>query len=548
MENWYKITLYRLIEICKTVSSKYTRSKVRKALPADYAYVIEELITEKSEVLNKGAYYESIVTTILEIGKAEDFIIVMSELIQRLVIDHLHIIGDIFDRGPAPDKILDCLMTYHSFDIQWGNHDILWMGAAAGNVACIATVIRICLRYGNLDLLEDGYGINLLPLAAFAMEIYGEDPCVCFAVKGREGKTDSSSLLERRMHKAITIIQFKLEEMLLREHPDFDMEDRCFLETLDKKKGTVIIQGKEYRLKDKSFPTISEEAPYRLSKGEQEIMEKLKTAFQNCEKLQKHVKFLLKQGSLYKVYNGNLLYHGCIPMEKNGDFAIVPVHVDEQLRGREATDAADVKARQGYFSTLGTQERENGQDFLWYLGSGPNSPLFGKDKMATFERYFVADKATHVENKNPYYDFQNDEQTALRILGEFGLSDSGFIINGHVPVKLGQGESPIRAGGRLLVIDGGLSRAYQPVTGIAGYTLIFTSHELNLVAHQPFESTAAAISAEQDIHSVQSLVKQMPRRLLIDDTDEGENLRCRIDDLMRLITAYRKGVIKEARS
>ena len=307
------------------------------------------------------------------------------------------------------------------------------------------------------------------------------------------------------------------------------------------------IDGKAYPLRSCAFPTIDTADPYALTPLEREVMERMVLEFAHSEKLQRHVQFLYSAGGMYLRCNGNLLYHGCIPMEKNGDFAAVPVHTDEALRGREAIDAADVKARQGYFSTLGTQEREDGQDFLWYLGSGPNSPLFGKDKMATFERYFVADKATHVENKNPYYDFQNDEQTALRILGEFGLSDSGFIINGHVPVKLGQGESPIRAGGRLLVIDGGLSRAYQPVTGIAGYTLIFTSHELNLVAHQPFESTAAAISAEQDIHSVQSLVKRMPHRLLIDDTDDGEDLRCRIDDLMRLITAYRKGVIKEAR-
>ena len=351
-----------------------------------------------------------------------------------------------------------------------------------------------------------------------------------------------------RMHKAAAILQFKLEGQLLSRHPEYHMESRRILHHIDFENRTVEIDGKAYPLRSCAFPTIDPADPYALTPLEREVMERMVLEFAHSEKLQRHVQFLYSAGGMYLRCNGNLLYHGCIPMEKNGDFAAVPVHTDEALRGREAIDAADVKARQGYFSTPGTLEREDGQDFLWYLGSGPNSPLFGKDKMATFERYFVADKTTHVENKNPYYDFQNDEQTALRILGEFGLSDSGFIINGHVPVKLGQGESPIRAGGRLLVIDGGLSRAYQPVTGIAGYTLIFTSHELNLVAHQPFESTAAAISAEQDIHSVQSLVKRMPHRLLIDDTDDGEDLRCRIDDLMRLITAYRKGVIKEARS
>ena len=349
------------------------------------------------------------------------------------------------------------------------------------------------------------------------------------------------------MHKAAAILQFKLEGQLLSRHTEYGMDNRRLLDHIDFEKKTVEIDGQEYALRSCHFPTIDPDDPYALTPLEKEVMERMVLEFAHSEKLQRHVQFLYSAGGMYLRCNGNLLYHGCIPMDKDGSFAVVPVHEGEELRGREAIDAADVKARQGYFSTLNTSERQDGQDFLWYLGSGPDSPLFGKDKMATFERYFVIDKATHVENKNAYYDFQDDEQTALRILNGFGLNDSGFIINGHVPVKLGQGESPIKAGGRLLVIDGGLSRAYQPVTGIAGYTLIFTSHELSLVAHQPFESTATAIAAEQDIHSVQTLVKQMPRRLLIDDTDEGEDLRCRIDDLMRLITAYRKGVIKESR-
>ena len=549
-DDWKRITIYRLVQLCKQVSSKYTRSKVRKKLPPDFAYVIDELLHVDYNADNKKVYYSEIVQTIIDIGSADQFICVLCELIQNLTIDNLHIIGDIFDRGPRADLILNELMNFHDVDIQWGNHDISWMGAATGNLACMCNVLRIAISYNSFDVLEDGYGINLRPLSMFAASAYRDDPCTRFKphILDQNIYDVVDPGLVAKMHKAITVIQFKVEGQIIKRHPEYGLNHRCLLEHVDFDKGTVEVDGKTYPMLDMKFPTIDPKDPLKLTEQEAELLQTLKMSFRHSGLLHKHIKFLYSHGSMYKCCNNNLLYHGCIPMEKNGDFAAVPVHTDEALRGREAIDAADVKARQGYFSTPGTLEREDGQDFLWYLGSGPNSPLFGKDKMATFERYFVADKATHVENKNPYYDFQNDEQTALRILGEFGLSDSGFIINGHVPVKLGQGESPIRAGGRLLVIDGGLSRAYQPVTGIAGYTLIFTSHELNLVAHQPFESTAAAISAEQDIHSVQSLVKRMPHRLLIDDTDDGEDLRCRIDDLMRLITAYRKGVIKEARS
>ena len=543
---WYRLTIYRLLEVCRMCSVKYTRKRVRDAMPRGMGALMEEMLLSDNTP-DKEGYYREVMQSILETGQSDAMIIALSGVIQALAIDRLHIIGDIFDRGPRADLIMDALENYHQVDVQWGNHDIAWMGAAALSEACIAQVIVTSVKYGNLETLEVGYGISLRPLATLAAACYAEDPCEAFLPRDNGEELHEDEMELARMHKAAAILQFKLEGQLLSRHPEYRMESRRILHHIDFENRTVEIDGKAYPLRSCAFPTIDPADPYALTPLEREVMERMVLEFAHSEKLQRHVQFLYSAGGMYLRCNGNLLYHGCIPMEKNGDFAIVPVHVDEQLRGREATDAADVKARQGYFSTLGTQERENGQDFLWYLGSGPNSPLFGKDKMATFERYFVADKATHVENKNPYYDFQNDEQTALRILGEFGLSDSGFIINGHVPVKLGQGESPIRAGGRLLVIDGGLSRAYQPVTGIAGYTLIFTSHELNLVAHQPFESTAAAISAEQDIHSVQSLVKQMPRRLLIDDTDEGEDLRCRIDDLMRLITAYRKGVIKEAR-
>ena len=547
LEDWYRVTLRRLAEICRVVASKYTRSKVRKALPADFAYIIDELLNTDSGVKNKENYYNRIITSIIEINRADAFITAIAAVIKRLAVDRLHIIGDVFDRGPRPDHIMDMLMRHHSVDIQWGNHDMLWMGAACGSEACIFNILGISVKYSNMEMLERGYGISLRHLTNFAQKTYADGGCFAPKVISAMDREISGTDSIARLYKAVLMIQFKLEGQAIMRNPSFCMEDRLLLDKIDYETQSITIGGVTYALEDCDFPTVDRNDPYHLTEEEQEIVSELKTSFAHSPRLQEHMEFLYRVGSMYLCFNENLLYHGCIPMEKNGDFAAVPVHTDESLRGREAIDAADVKARQGYFSTPGTLEREDGQDFLWYLGSGPNSPLFGKDKMATFERYFVADKATHVENKNPYYDFQNDEQTALRILSEFGLSDSGFIINGHVPVKLGQGESPIRAGGRLLVIDGGLSRAYQPVTGIAGYTLIFTSHELNLVAHQPFESTAAAISAEQDIHSVQSLVKRMPHRLLIDDTDDGEDLRCRIDDLMRLITAYRKGVIKEAR-
>ena len=515
-------------------------------MPRGMGSLMEEMLLSDNTP-DKEGYYREVMQSILETGQSDALIIALSGVIQTLAIDRLHIIGDVFDRGPRADLIMDALENYHQVDVQWGNHDIAWMGAAALSEACIAQVIVTSVKYGNLETLEVGYGISLRPLATLAAACYGDDPCEAFLPRDNGEELHEDEMELARMHKAAAILQFKLEGQLLSRHPEYGMNNRRLLDRIDFEKKTVEIDGQEYALRSCHFPTIDPDDPYALTPLEKEVMERMALEFAHSEKLQRHVQFLYSAGGMYLRCNGNLLYHGCIPMNKDGTFAVVPVHEGEELRGREAIDAADVKARQGYFSTLGTSERQDGQDFLWYLGSGPNSPLFGKDKMATFERYFVTDKEAHVENKNAYYDFQDDEQTALRILRGFGLNDSGFIINGHVPVKLGQGESPIKAGGRLLVIDGGLSRAYQPVTGIAGYTLIFTSHELSLVAHQPFESTATAIAAEQDIHSVQTLVKQMPRRLLIDDTDEGEDLRCRIDDLMRLITAYRKGVIKEAR-
>ena len=542
---WYRLTIYRLIEVCRVCSVKYTRKRVRDAMPKDMGALIEELMSADNTP-DKDGYYREVMQSILETGQADALIIAFSRVIQALAIDRLHIIGDIFDRGPRADLIMDALAEYHQVDIQWGNHDIVWMGAAALSEVCIAQIILTSVKYANLETLEIGYGISLRPLATLA-NCYADDPCDAFHTKDNGEELHEDEMELARMHKAAAILQFKLEGQLIERHPEYRMEERRILHRIDYENKTVAIGGQSYLLRDGFFPTIDPENPYALTALEREVMDKLVLEFAHSEKLQRHVQFLYSAGGMYLRCNGNLLYHGCIPMEEDGSFATIPVAPGSALRGRAAIDAADKLARQGFFAPLGQKKRQDGQDFLWYLWCGANSPLFGKEKMATFERYFIADKATHEEKKNAYYKFQNDEATALRILGEFGLNENGFIINGHVPVKLAQGERPVRAGGRLLVIDGGMSRAYQPVTGIAGYTLIFTSHELNLVAHQPFESTAAAISSEQDIHSVQSLVKSMPRRLLIEDTDEGEDLRERIDDLMALITAYRSGVIKEAR-
>ncbi len=545
-EEWYRLTIYRLVEVCRMCSVKYTRKRVRDAMPREMGALIEELLLSDGTPEKEG-YYREVMQSILETGQADAMIIALSRVIQALAIDRLHIIGDIFDRGPRADLIMDALENYHQVDVQWGNHDIAWMGAAALSEACIAQVIVTSVKYGNVETLEVGYGISLRPLATLAMTCYGDDPCEAFLPRDNGEELQDDEMELARMHKAAAILQFKLEGQLIARHPEYGMEERRLLHRIDFENRTVTVEGKTYPLRSCRFPTIDPADPYALTPLEREVMDRLALEFAHSEKLQRQVQFLYSTGGMYLRCNGNLLYHGCIPMEEDGEFAPIPVSAGSSLCGRAGIDAADLLARQGYFSNLGQRKRQDGQDFLWYLGSGPNSPLFGKSKMATFERYFIADKAAHVEVKNAYYDYQNDEATALRILREFDLSENGFIINGHVPVKLGKGESPIKAGGKLLVIDGGLSRAYQPVTGIAGYTLIFTSHELNLVAHQPFESTASAISAEQDIHSVQSLVKQMPRRLLIDDTDEGEALRQRIDDLMALIAAYRSGIIKEAR-
>ncbi len=544
MEDWYKITLYRLIEVCKNTAGKYTRSKVRKALPPEFAYVIEELITVRPEVSDKESYYSSIIATILQIRRAELFIIALSKLIQRLTVDHLHIVGDIFDRGPGPHIIMDKLMRYHSVDIQWGNHDILWMGAAAGQRGCIANVIRICARYGNLDILEDGYGINLLPLATFAMNTYGEDPCECFQLKGDRNQATAEAQLEIRMHKAMSVIQFKVEGQTIKNNPGFHMESRNLLHRIDYEKGTIDIDGKIYTLLDQNFPTIDPKRPYALTKDEEDIMERLERAFLNCGKLQEHMRFLLNKGGLYKVYNGNLLYHGCVPLEEDGSMKKVRIY-GRSYQGKSLYEALGSYVRKGFYAVV-DKERERGKDMMWYIWLHENSPLFGKDKMATFERYFLVDKETHKEKKNPYYRMLEEEKIVNAILREFGLNETGsHIINGHVPVKTKNGESPIKCNGKVLVIDGGFSRAYQKETGIAGYTLIYNSYGLILAAHEAFESTEAAIEKESDIHSDSVVVKRVLERKRVGDTDIGKDLKEQIRDLEMQLEAYRSGRIAE---
>ena len=544
---WYRITILRLMEIARLMTVKYTRTHVRAALPADLGELLEELLL-REPVHDKQLYYSEMIDSITECGQSDAVIIELSRIIQYLAIDRLHIIGDIYDRGPRADLIMDALMAHHSVDVQWGNHDIVWMGAAAGSRACIAQVLVTQVKYGNLDALEVGYGISLRALATFADTVYADDPCAEFLPRTVEGDATEDSMELARMHKAAAVLLFKLEGQLLLRHPEYGMQERLLLGRIDYSAGTIALGGRTLPLSSCRFPTIDPADPYALSEGEREVMERMQAAFEHSDKLQAHVKFLFAAGSMYLSVNGNLLYHGCIPMDEDGGFMELPLDVGDgrRPRGREALDAAERLVRQGYFARAGSRARRDGQDFMYYLWCGPASPLFGKARMATFERYFVDDPEARSERKNPYYALVDSEDAARRILAAFGLDpDTGHIINGHVPVPVKKGESPIHAGGRLLVIDGGLSRAYQSVTGIAGYTLIFTSHALLMVAHQPFESTTRAITDEQDIHSVQTVVEQMPRRLRIADTDQGARLRERIEDLTGLTEAFASGAIKE---
>ena len=545
IEDWYKITLHRLVQITKRVASKYTRSKVRKALPKDFSYIIEELITEKSDISDKEGYYNEIIHTIIRIGRAPEFIVALSNLIQRLGIDHLHIVGDIYDRGPGPHVIMDTLMNYHSVDIQWGNHDIVWMGAACGHLACIATVIRIAVRYGSLDTLEDGYGINLIPLATFALDTYKDVNCDTFAIKYNTDYNTKDLSLDMKIHKAIAIMQFKLEGQIIKKHAKFEMDDRLLLDKIDYDKKTVTVYGKEYPMKDTEFPTVDPADPYNLTADEEQVMARLQQAFLKCEKLQRHVRFLYSNGGLYKIHNSNLLYHGCVPLDEEGNFKSVSVD-GRKYRGRALYDVLDNYARKGYYAKNDPAGMRRAQDYIWYTWAGPNSPVFGKDKMTTFERYFIDDKEAHKETKNSYYSMTDDEEILNRILKEFGLdTKKSHIINGHVPVELKKGETPIKCDGKLLIIDGGFSKAYQSKTGIAGYTLVANSHGMRLVAHEPFESMEAAILHESDIFSDSTIVETAPNRIRVADTDIGTELKESIKQLEQLLQAYRDGIIVE---
>lgn len=539
---WYEIILYRLILVCRQVSSKYTRSKVRKALPKDFAYIIEELLHEQDRWINKQDYYEGIINTIIKIHKADDFIIAICKLIQRLSVDRLHIVGDIYDRGPGAHIVMDKLMEHHSIDIQWGNHDILWMGAAAGSNVCIANTIRISARYGNLCTIEEGYGINLLPLATFAMEYYKNDPCTEFDIKKRNESqvTEKELKLMKKIHKAISIIQFKLEGEVIKNNPEFNMDNRLILNMIDYSNGTITIEGETYKLTSNDFPTIDPKDPYKLSKEEQDVIDKLSSSFKNNEKLQKHTRFLFAKGSMYLKYNDNLLFHACIPMNKDGSFTKVKINGVE-YSGKRLIDKLEILIRECYFDN-----NNRYLDYFYYLWTGPNSPLFGKSKMATFERYFIENKEVGKEYNNYYYKYRDNTKKCIEILLEFGLDkDHAHIINGHVPVKVVKGESPIMANGKLLVIDGGLSKAYQHITGIAGYTLISNSYGLMLVAHEKFESSKVAIMQEKDMVSSSQIVEQNTMRIRVKNTDIGKELKEEIRGLNMLLEAYTKGIIKE---
>jgi len=526
MESWYTIMLHRLVLVCRRVSSKYTRSRVRASIPNGYGYIIEELITEKEEIIDKQSYYNSIIQTVIRIGAADSLIEAMCLLIQNLSIAHLHIIGDIFDRGPGPKLILDTLMNYHSVDIQWGNHDVIWMAAASGHWASIANVVRLCSRYKNLDVLVEGYGINLTPLVTFALKTYG----------GMEASD---------IHRAITIIQLKIESGIIKDNPEFGMENRLLLDKIDYQKGTVVIDGKTWVLNYSDFPTIDRSNPYALSQEEDAIMTGLAKSFMNCEKLQEHVQFLYKKGNLYKIYNGNLLYHGCVPLDKDGNLLEVPVY-GRTFKGMALYDELEVWVRKAYFSKEGSEDRIKGQNIMWYLWESPLSPLFGRDKMATFESVFIDDKAASVETKNAYYQLTDNEEAVDNIIMEFGLNPtSAHIINGHVPQEAKKGESPIKCGGKLLIIDGGFSTAYHEKTGIAGYTLVSNSRYIQIVTHERFESRHAAIINETDIVSDREKVEVFKERKHVSDTENGRIIKERIESLEELLNAYKNGFVSD---
>ena len=544
--DWYCVMLRRLIAVCRLSASKYSRSKVRKALPREFAYIMEELLNTAPN-RNQDRYYDNIIRAIIDTGSADTFIMEMATLIKRMTVDVLHIVGDIFDRGPHADVILDHLMQHHNVDIQWGNHDVMWMGAAAGSDVCVATAVRNCVQYDNLDMLENGYGINLLPLARFAMEVYENSPCKPYQPKVMQnsGVTERDVLLMAQMHKAISVIQFKIEGQMIKRHPEYKMEGRALLEKIDYEKGTIEIDGKDYPLKDADFPTVDPRDPYKLTPGEDQLIRTLQASFLNSDKLQKHIRLLFSKGSMYLIVNSNLMYHASIPMTDEGEFKTVIVD-GKPYAGRSLLDKLDRLTREAYFGGNGAKSQQMALDYMWYLWCGPESPFFDKAKMATLERYLIEDKKTHHEEKGAYYKHLDDTKMCSMILSAFGLDpEKSHIISGHVPVKTCKGESPIKAGGKLLMIDGGFSKAYHSETGIAGYTLIYNSHGLQLVQHEPFESAVKAVEEGQDIISTKVIVEATTDRITVRDTTIGKELKVQIDDLKNLLAAYRSGQIKE---
>ena len=553
INDWYHITLHQLVAVCRTVSSKYTRSKVRKSLPADFSYIIQELLHEHTENnSNKTAYVNVIVDTIISTGRADDFIIAICNVIQRLAIDQLHILGDIYDRGPGAHIIMDTMAGYHSWDIQWGNHDILWMGACAGNDACICNVIRLSLRYANLTTLEEGYGINLVPLATFAMEVYKDDPCEEFMprLSGGAKQVDEKTLrLTAQMHKAIAVIQFKEEAQLFEAHPEWKMQDRELFKMINYEKGTILLNGKEYPLTSCNFPTIAPKHPCALTFEEKTLMGKLHHSFRVSEKLHKHIRLMLQHGCMYAIRNDNLLFHASIPLNDDGTLKEVEIEPGRKYKGRELMQQTGMLIRAAFQDDSTLEEKKYAIDYFIYLWCGPNSPLFDKDKMATFERYFIADKSTHKEEKGNYFLLRDNEKIVDYILEALGVKGANrHIINGHVPVHVANGENPIKASGKLMVIDGGFSQAYHKETGIAGYTLVYHSRGFQLVQHEPFTSAADAVQRGTDIKSTTQIVEMSSHRMLVADTDKGIELKKQIEDLEELLYAYRHGIIGEKES
>ncbi|MDO4497344.1 MAG: fructose-1,6-bisphosphatase [Bacteroidales bacterium] len=547
-QKWYIDTLHHIIEVSRAVSSKYSRSKIRKQLPKEFAYVIEELMHQpRFEEEDKQAYYNAIVETIVKTERADQFIVAVCLLIQRLTIDTLHIVGDIFDRGSGAHEIMDRLRHYHDFDIQWGNHDIEWMGAAAGNPALIASVLRISIRYANVETLEEGYSINLLPLATLAMDVYGDDPCDMWQTKDFENnpRLKRSAQLMAKMHKCISIMEFKLQGQLIMRHPEWKMDDRLFLHLIDKEKGTITINGKVYDLLDKNLPSLDPNDPYKLCPGEEQLMQQLLHSFKKSEKLQKHLRALYQHGSLFLVRNNCLLYHAAIPLNEDGTFAEVLVD-GKMVKGKELMERVDRVVRNAYFAPQGSKTQQDALDYMLYLWQGPGSPLFNKDKMSTFERYFIAEEKLYKEKKGAYFVLANQKETCKRILEEFGLNpERSYIINGHVPVRTLKGESPLRAGGMRLVIDGGFSKPYQATTGIAGYTLIYNSHGLELIQHTAFESKEKVLEGEKNFHRKVQLATFDDHRMMVRDTDRGHELEEQVENLQKLLVAYSTGLIKE---